>query len=125
MNADETEQKAAANLDPFPPAAPLQAEAVAPRSGSSNGLLWAALLLAALALLVAGWMGWQGRGTANAQAALWRAQQQQQQDELKRLEAELAAVRSAASQQSSTLDGELQQRQPGLAVGQQARDDQA
>jgi uroporphyrin-3 C-methyltransferase len=114
VNADQPDQKPAANLDPFPPAVPPQAEVVAPRSGASNGLLWVAVLLAAVALLVAGWMGWQGRGAANAQAALWRAQQQQQQDELKRLETELAAVRSASSQQSSELDSDLQQRLQAL-----------
>jgi uroporphyrin-3 C-methyltransferase len=118
VNADEPEQKSAASLDPFPPATPPQAGAVGPRPGSSNGLMWTALLLAGLALLVAGWIGWQGRGAANQQAALMRAQQQQYQDELqnelKRLEAELAAVRSAASQQSSTLDSDLQQRLQAL-----------
>jgi uroporphyrin-3 C-methyltransferase len=117
VNADESEQKAAEsfNTSSAPSADKLESTVSSPASGSSFSVLlvWTALLLAAIAVLVASWMWWQGRQAQQAlqaQTGQWQTQLQQQQDELKKLEAALAAVKSSASQQSTAVSDDLQQR---------------
>lgn len=65
-------------------------------------------------MALAGWMWWQGDQASRQQQLAWQAQQQQYQDELKRLESSLAAAQDSSSRQSSELSSGLQQRLQAL-----------
>ncbi len=127
MNADEFEPNPADAAVVNKPGHRLSGQAndnpLAQPAAKRSGLAALALLFAVLALAAAGWMWWQGKQAQQQQADLWQTQQQVYQDELKRLESTVAALKDSASQQSSALSGNLQQRLQVLESSQQAGED--
>jgi uroporphyrin-3 C-methyltransferase len=111
VNADELEAR------------PADKPPVPPQGRNSAGLNWLALLLAAAALVLAGWMWWQGEQDRSQQQTAWQAQQQLYQDELARLEASLAAAQDSSTRQSSELSSDLQHRLQALEETQNAGED--
>lgn len=105
------------------PGAPAEKPPLHSNGRNSSGLIWLALLLAAAALVLAGWMWWQGEQERRQQQTAWQAQQQLYQDELKRLEASLAAAQDSSSRQSTELSSDLQQRLQALEATQSAGED--
>lgn|GEM_PF-866166 len=132
VNTDEIEQKPAGSVAADQSDHRITDEAIekvladpSPAKRSGAGLSALALLLATLALAIsaAGWMWWQSEQAQQQQTALWQTQQEYYQDELKRLESSVAALKDSSSQQSSALTVDLQQRLQTLESRQSADED--